>query len=203
MKSIKTKFHPLDFLGAILLLIFSIPFIVVLINSSKNALEVKDTPLALPDNWFQIFDNIAEVFGRDNIYYLESFFSSVIITTVSLVAIGVFSAMAAWVLVRTKKNYSFIIFMIFLSGMVLPFQVVMLPLVRLLQTLKDITGIPFKDTYHGIILAYIGFGAPLSVFLFNLYQWILKKLQLLMVVQNLKYSLKLYYQFLNQYLLRY
>ena len=75
--------------------------------------------------------------------------------------------MAAWVLVRTKKTYSFVIFMIFLSGMVLPFQVVMLPLVRLMQTLKDITGLPFKDTYHGIILAYIGFGAPLSVFLFH------------------------------------
>jgi raffinose/stachyose/melibiose transport system permease protein len=75
--------------------------------------------------------------------------------------------MAAWVLVRTKTKYSFIIFMIFLSGMVIPFQVVMLPLVRLLQTMKDITGIQFKSTYHGIILAYIGFGAPLSIFLFH------------------------------------
>ena len=82
-------------------------------------------------------------------------------------AIGIFSAMAAWVLVRTKKSYSLIIFMVFLSGMVLPFQVVMLPLVRLMQSLKDITGIQFLDTYHGIILAYIGFGAPLSVFLFH------------------------------------
>jgi len=167
MKHKKTKFHSLDLLGILMLFIFSIPFLVVIINSSKNAIEVKDTPLSLPDNWFQLFKNVAEVFGRDNINYLESFFSSFIITTVSLVAIGIFSAMAAWVLVRTKKNYSFIIFMIFLSGMVLPFQVVMLPLVRLLQTLKDLTGIPFKDTYHGIILTYIGFGAPLSVFLFH------------------------------------
>jgi raffinose/stachyose/melibiose transport system permease protein len=75
--------------------------------------------------------------------------------------------MAAWVLVRTKKRYSIIIFMFFISGMVVPFQVVMLPLVRLLTELKNLTGIPFKKTVHGIILAYIGFGAPLSVFMFH------------------------------------
>ena len=33
--------------------------------------------------------------------------------------------------------------------MVIPFQVVMLPLTRLLQTMKNFTGIPFKDTYYG------------------------------------------------------
>ena len=167
MKSKKVDNWVLEILGALLLLLFATPFLVVIINSSKNALEVKRFPLRLPENPFQLFANISEVFGRDSIDYLNSFFSSVFITTVSLLAIGIFSAMAAWVLVRTKKRYSFIIFMIFLSGMVLPFQVVMLPLVRLMQTLKDITGIPFKDTYHGIILAYIGFGAPLSVFLFH------------------------------------
>jgi raffinose/stachyose/melibiose transport system permease protein len=43
----------------------------------------------------------------------------------------------------------------------------MLPLVRQLQLMKDIFGIPFKDTIWGIIMAYIGFGAPLSVFLFH------------------------------------
>lgn len=167
MKSKNIKLLVLEILGALLLLLFATPFFVVIINSSKNALEVKNFPLSLPDAPIQLFRNIAEVFGRDSIDYLGSFFNSVIITTVSLIAIGIFSAMAAWVLVRTKKTYSFVIFMIFLSGMVLPFQVVMLPLVRLLQTLKDITGLPFKDTYHGIILAYIGFGAPLSVFLFH------------------------------------
>jgi len=57
--------------------------------------------------------------------------------------------------------------MFFLAGMVIPFQVVMLPLTRLLQTMKNITGIPFKDTYYGVIMAYIGFGAPLSIFLFH------------------------------------
>ncbi len=150
-----------------LLIFFFLPFIIVIINSSKTSAEIIRNPLALPGNFFQVFNNVVEIMGRDQINYFGAFFSSVVITSISLLAIGIFSAMAAWVLVRTKTKYSFIIFMIFLSGMVIPFQVVMLPLVRLLQTLKDITGIQFKSTYHGIILAYIGFGAPLSIFLFH------------------------------------
>lgn len=167
MKSRKIMLIALEVFTFGLLLFFFFPIFMVIINAAKNAAEIIRTPLSMPDNWFQLYDNVVELLSRDNIDYFRSFFNSVIITTVSLTAIGIFSAMAAWVLVRTKTRYSFIIFMIFLSGMVIPFQVVMLPLVRLLQTLKEITGIQFKDTLHGIILAYIGFGAPLSIFLFH------------------------------------
>ena len=163
----KASPYIIEFLAVALLVVFFFPFFIVIINSAKGAAELIRDPLALPTNWGQLYDNIVELLGRDNIDYFRSFFNSVVITTVSLIAIGIFSSMAAWVLVRTKTKYSFIIFMIFLSGMVIPFQVVMLPLVRLLQTMKEITGIQFKDTLHGIIFAYIGFGAPLSVFLFH------------------------------------
>ncbi len=157
----------LEVLAIILLIVFFYPFYIIIINAAKSYNEIITDPLSLPENIFQIFSNAKEVMEKPNINYFSSFMYSVIITFVSLVAIGIFSAMAAWVLVRTKTRYSLIIFMIFLSGMVIPFQVVMLPLVRLLQTMKDITGIPFKGTVHGIILAYIGFGAPLSIFLFH------------------------------------
>lgn len=149
------------------MLLFFFPFAMVIINAAKENSEIVRNPMAWPENFASIFTNVVEIIGRDNVDYFQSFGYSVLITVVSLLAIGVFSAMAAWVLVRTKKTYSVIIFLLFLSGMVVPFQVVMLPLVRLLQTLKDITGIPFRTTIHGVILAYIGFGAPLSVFMFH------------------------------------
>ena len=167
MKSRKIGLILLEVFTFGLLLFFFFPLFIVIINSSKNAAEIIRTPLSLPDNWAQLYHNVVELLSRDNVDYFRSFFNSVVITTISLAAIGIFSAMAAWVLVRTKTRYSFIIFMIFLSGMVIPFQVVMLPLVRLLQTMKELSGIQFKDTLHGIILAYIGFGAPLSIFLFH------------------------------------
>jgi raffinose/stachyose/melibiose transport system permease protein len=111
--------------------------------------------------------NINNILTSTRVRYWNSFFNSLIITSGSLLTIGIFSAMAAWVLVRTKKAYSKFIFLLFLSGMVIPFQVVMLPLVRLLEVISTNLGIPMKDTFHGVILVYIGFGSPLSVFMFH------------------------------------
>jgi raffinose/stachyose/melibiose transport system permease protein len=99
--------------------------------------------------------------------YFSSFINSIIITSLSITCIGVFSGMAAWVLVRTKTKYSFWIFMIFISGMVIPFQVVMLPLVQLLNTISGFFHFRVSDSYIAVILVYIGFGSPLSVFMFH------------------------------------
>jgi raffinose/stachyose/melibiose transport system permease protein len=169
-KALKGFFTPklfLELLGIVLLGVFFFPFMMVIFNSAKNASEIIATPLSYPEDWSNLIKNIQEILSRRNIDYYRSFVNSVIITSVSLAAIGVFSGMAAWILVRTKTRYSFWIFMFFLAGMVIPFQVVMLPLVRLLETLRAMTGIQFKDTYHGVILVYIGFGTPLSIFLFH------------------------------------
>ena len=157
----------LELLTFLLLVAFAFPFYIVLINAAKSAGQIFADPLGLPVTFGQIFVNINLILTNPSIRYLNSFMNSIIITTSSLLAIGLFSSMAAWVLVRTKTKYSFLIFMLFVSGMVIPFQVVMLPLVRLLELMRITTGIPFKDTYHGIVLAYIGFGAPLSVFMFH------------------------------------
>lgn len=54
-----------------------------------------------------------------------------------------------------------------LSGLIIPFQVVMFPLVALFRNINEIFGIKMLRTYHGMILAYIGFGAPLAVFMFH------------------------------------
>lgn len=168
-------FHPknftyltvLEIIAFILLIIFLTPFYLVIINSSKTINALTENPLSWPSNWVILFDNIKYILGNDSLGYGRAFISSIIITTSSLLLIGIGSAMAAWVLVRTKTKLSFFIFMLIISGLVIPFQVVMLPLVRLMAKISEVTGLPMRDTYHAIILAYMGFGAPLSVFLFH------------------------------------
>lgn len=157
----------LTLLGLFLLFVFFLPFVLVIINAAKENIAIISDPLAMPETFGQIFKNIGEILDNTSVRYVRSFFNSLVITTLSLFLIGVTSGMAAWVLVRRKTKMSFFIFMFFLSGMVIPFQVVMIPLVRLLTILGRATGIPFKDSLHGILLAYMGFGAPLSVFLFH------------------------------------
>lgn len=151
----------------ILFLIMMFPFFIVVINSAKASLEIITDPISLPERWGQLFENIKIIWNKPTIKYASSVFSSTIITFTSLVTISLFSAMAAWVLVRTKSLASTIIFLLFLSGLIIPFQVVMFPLVELFRRIRELTGIPMLRTYHGMILAYIGFGAPLAVFMFH------------------------------------
>lgn len=158
----------IEIISIVLLILFFMPIIIVLINVGKadNNAIILD-PLGFPQNYFTNFiNNIERILTHRQIRYFSSFGYSLLITSLSLFAIGIFSSMAAWVLVRTKTKYSKLIFFLFLSGLVIPFQVVMLPLVRLLQDITNITGIQMKETVHGIVLTYIGFGAPLSVFMF-------------------------------------
>ena len=166
--TLKQNNWTIEIISIILLILFFMPIIIVLINVGKadNNAIILD-PLGFPQNYFTNFiNNIERILTHRQIRYFSSFGYSLLITSLSLFSIGIFSSMAAWVLVRTKTKYSKLIFFLFLSGLVIPFQVVMLPLVRLLQDITNITGIQMKETVHGIVLTYIGFGAPLSVFMF-------------------------------------
>ncbi|WZL80509.1 carbohydrate ABC transporter permease [Vallitaleaceae bacterium 9-2] len=157
----------LTFITLIMFLIAMFPFFIVVINAAKASLEIITDPIALPERWGQLFINMADIWSRPSIEYSSSVFSSVVITVGSLVTISVFSAMAAWVLVRTKTKVSGFIFLLFLSGLIIPFQVVMFPLVALFRMIYEATGLRMLRTYHGMIFAYIGFGTPLSVFMFH------------------------------------
>jgi raffinose/stachyose/melibiose transport system permease protein len=143
------------------------PFFVVIINAAKSSLEIITEPIALPREWSQLFANIKEIWTSPSIRYASSVYSSVLITTISLITISVFSAMAAWVLVRRKTGIATVIFLLFISGLIIPFQVVMFPLVALFRIINNTLGIRLLREYHGMIFAYIGFGAPLAVFMFH------------------------------------
>lgn len=155
------------FVTFILFLLTMFPFFIVVVNSAKASLEIITDPLGFPSNWAQLIANIKFIWTNPSIRYGSSVVSSVIITLGSLATITIFAAMAAWVLVRTKTKTSMALFLFFLSGLIIPFQVVMFPLVNLFSRIYDVTGIRMLRTYHGMIIAYIGFGVPLAIFLFH------------------------------------
>jgi raffinose/stachyose/melibiose transport system permease protein len=51
--------------------------------------------------------------------------------------------------------------------MVIPFQIVMFPLLSWYRIVYQFTGIRLLRTYPGMILSYLGFGLSLSIFLFH------------------------------------
>jgi raffinose/stachyose/melibiose transport system permease protein len=168
----KAKKYILEAAAILLFLIFLLPFGLVIVNSSKPSLKIIMDPLALPENPSQLVTNIKTVLQSSNVRYASSFVSTFFITVVSVALLVLCSSMAAWVLVRTKTKLSNIIFMVFVAAMVIPFQVVMFPLVSWFHLLEVKLGLfetPFRllQNFPGIIFAYLGFGSSLSIFLFH------------------------------------
>jgi ABC-type sugar transport system, permease component len=150
----------------ITLLVLS-PFALVLINAAKSSADIVTSPITLPSGLSQLFINIENVVNNQNFSYWNSFASSVFITVVTLILLSVFSAMAAWILVRNKTKWSNMIFMMFVAAMVIPFQVVMLPLLSSFRNISEFTGISMLSSYKGIIFAYLGFGGSMSIFILH------------------------------------
>jgi len=157
----------LEVLTVLLFVLFLLPFVIVLINSAKDAFQVTNAPMSLPEDWLQLFRNVADIWTSPNVQYQSSFITSVLITVGSLAAITFFSSQAAWVLVRTKTRLSSVIFMVFVAAMVIPFQIVMFPLLSWYRTIHQVIGIKLLRTVGGMILSYLGFGLSLSVFMYH------------------------------------
>lgn len=143
-------------ISTILGLLFISPFYIIIINSFKTKKELFSSTLALPKKI--LFTNYKEAFQR--LDFLLALRNSLFITICSVVVIIIISSMAAWMLERTKSKLSDAILMIFVAAMLVPFQAVMLPLVRLMGKLNLLN-------MGGIIFMYAGFGTSLSIFLYH------------------------------------
>lgn len=167
MKTLRNKTIIAELVAVILTLIILAPFFLIVINSAKQSADIVISPIALPHHWAQLLTNMKNVINNQNFSYWNSFFSSLFITMVSLMLLTLLSSMAAWVLVRNKTKWSNLIFMLFVSAMVIPFQVVMLPLLSTFRSFSDFFGIQMLQSYKGIIFAYLGFGGSMSVFILH------------------------------------
>lgn len=141
-------------------IIFTFPFLLLLINSFKTNGEILESPFAMPQD--VSFNHIADVVNRMNLSV--TFRNSLIISSVSVILILVFSAMTAHYLVRNNTTYSKIFFAVLVASMIIPFQAVMIPLMHIYGArLNLIERIPFPL----LITLYAGFGSALSVFIYH------------------------------------
>jgi len=156
-----------EVLAVLLFVVFLFPFFIVIINSAKDNFEITQSPLSLPSDVTRIGSNMYTIWTSPNVRYPSSFVSSIVITVVSLALLNILSAQAAWVLVRDKSRLSSLIFLTFVAAMVIPFQIVMFPLLSWFREVFNFTGIRLLRTYAGIIFAYVGFGMSQTIFLFH------------------------------------
>jgi N-acetylglucosamine transport system permease protein len=135
-----------------LLVIF--PMVWLLYTSFKTDQEIFFSPWTLPATlqW----DNFRR--GWVDAHIGEYFLNSFIVVLPSLVLILIFSAMTAYVLARFPFPGNRIIFYLFMAGMLFPVFLALIPLFFLVKSLNMLS------TYHGLILVYVAYSLPFSVF---------------------------------------
>ncbi|MDF9843123.1 MULTISPECIES: carbohydrate ABC transporter permease [unclassified Paenibacillus] len=153
----RPKHFALEIAAILLALVFLSPFYLVLSNSVKSLKEILLDAASFPAVYH--WDNYAKVW--DAIDFPQAFWNSLSITVLSVIFIVMFSSMAAYQIVRKPSRFNSFVFLLLVSAMIIPFQSLMLQLVRVTSILE------LRGELYGIVACYLGFGMPLSVFLFH------------------------------------
>jgi len=144
------------------------PFFPVVINSCKETAEITKNPIGFNGvSIGQLFRNLSDVVNNTHFLFWSAFGFSALITILSLILLALFGAMAAWVICRNKTKWSLVIYFTFIASMIIPFQVVMLPLISTFRDVGKFVGIPMLQSVPGIVFAYLGFGGAMTVFILN------------------------------------
>ncbi len=151
-----TKFISTVVLG-ITFLLYVAPFLLVFVNSFKSTKEFISNPLKLP-----VQMNIANYISAiGKMRYSHAFMNSLIITVFSVLLITIFSSMTAYAFVRNKWKINQFMFLIMVAAMIIPFQAIMIPLVKIYGS------IGMLNSKWALIYMYIGFGTSLAVFIYH------------------------------------
>ena len=135
-------------------IIICLPLVWVTMSSFKTTQQIFGSPFSLPTSLN--FDNYVSAWTTANIG--SYFFNTVIVVGFALVIVMVLGAMCAYYLARYEFKGSNVIYYLMLAGIAFP---VFLAVVPLFQTLK---GFGLLNTYAGLIITYVAFALPFTVF---------------------------------------
>ena len=138
-------------------LIIFYPLVNMILSSFKSTREIFQTPFALPTTFD--FGNYVTVWVKRG--FGRYFFNSLWITATSMVFVLLFGSMAAYGVSRYKYKLSTLVYMLFLSGIMLPLKAAIIPLFILMKRL-DLVNKPLS-----VILIFIAMGLPSTVFILS------------------------------------
>jgi raffinose/stachyose/melibiose transport system permease protein len=138
-------------------LAFLFPVYALVTLSLKDKQQIASAPLGLPTS--PTLDNYGDAWQRASLG--SALLNSTLITVASLVVLIALGSFAAYFLARTASRLGYGLYVLFLLGIVLPFQLGMIPLFKLVD------GMGLLGTYQGMIIFYTGIQLPFTVFLYT------------------------------------
>ncbi|MDQ6420125.1 carbohydrate ABC transporter permease [Paenibacillus sp. LHD-117] len=147
----------LEIIGVLIALLFLGPFYFLIVNSFKKLKDILLNAASLPETWG--ITNFKKAWVA--IDFPVVFMNSLLITSISVLALVVISSMMAYRLVRRPTVFNKLLLTVLVAAMIIPFQSVMLPLMRITSLFE------LRGELYGIVLCYMGFGISLSMFLYH------------------------------------
>ena len=138
--------------------VFAVPLYLVVVNVFKPGDHITGSPASVP--WPPTLDNLKAALDRPDNLYWDGLLNSVEITTVSIVVLAVLSAMLGHYLARTRSRLARATLLVLLAGLMIPPQVILVPVVRILRLTHLMT------TLTGMVAFNVGYYIPFGVFVF-------------------------------------
>ena len=158
----KKRNHVIMMIVLVLLFLFFImPFILVLINVFKDKADIVTDPLAIIGAHGFTLKNFPE--AMEKMDFFNVFKNSLIITISATILTILVSAMTSFVIVRNGKwKMCSAVFALMVASMVIPFQVLMVPLVSVYGGIFGIL-----NSRITLIFMHVGFSVSMATFMFH------------------------------------
>ena len=154
----KKKITPFDVITIILLSILTIIFVFPFYWIMTGAFKSQPDTIKIPPQWWPTaptLENFKQLLVQNPAG--KWLFNSIFIALVTMILVCITSSLAGYVLAKKKFYGQKFLFSVFIAAMALPKQVVLVPLVRIVNFLG------IHDTLAAVILPLIGW--PFGVFL--------------------------------------
>jgi raffinose/stachyose/melibiose transport system permease protein len=134
-------------------LVVLVPIAFAVIASFKDVPEFFGNPFGLPQNWR--WQNYVRAWTEAKIAVTLP--NSILVTTLSVIASTALSGLAAFGISRRDRPLAMTLYLLFVSGLLVPVQMIILPLFVLLKT------VGLLGSVFAVVLPYTALGLPLGV----------------------------------------
>lgn len=141
---------------AVLVVVVASPVLYALLNSFRSYSEITVDPMGLPTAF--TLDNYVQLFQQTD--YGEALVNTLIITVVTVVLLVAIVPMAAYGIERIGGRSARWLYILFIAGLMIPFQVRMIPLV------KGFDDVGLYSTLTSVILVHLGGAASFGILLY-------------------------------------
>lgn len=141
---------------SVLVIVVATPVIYALLNSFRTYSEITIDPMGLPTRF--TLENYVQLFQQTD--FAEAILNTLIITVGTVVLLVLIVPMAAYGIERVGGRTSRFLYVLFIAGLMIPFQVRMIPLV------EGFNQVGLYSTLLSVILVHLGGAASFGILLY-------------------------------------